>query len=154
MNDVFPKIEDLPMLGPADVIPQGFEPIRFLPGQLNPPPAIRWGELFDDIDDQGNPNPKQMPMPWRLRRAQLVASAMNHAAAVAQRQLAEWITRAQHQEKLLDQWQERWSERDDINTGLLAREQAAKQERLQEMQRLKAENHRLRKELTKLRAEG
>ena len=101
----FPDIDSLPALGPADVIPEGFETVRFLPGQVNPPPEIRWGSKFEEFDEEGNPNPEVMPIEWQLERTKKVAAAMNHAASHAQELLKQTIAIAEHQEELLRQWQ-------------------------------------------------
>lgn len=101
----FPDVNAQPLLGwkpkgddePIEPMPAGFAPVRFLPGQHNPPPAIRWGDFFDLTHKDCK------PLAWQLERVKKVAAAMNHAAAHAQDMLRQTIEIAVHQEDLLHQ---------------------------------------------------
>ena len=129
----FPDLDKLPTLGPSDVIPEGFAPIKFLPGQVNPPPAIRWGDSFDLTHKDCK------SIEWQLARVKLVAAAMNHAADVAQNLLQQTIAIANHQEQLLRQWQERDTTTSSASAQLMAQLNADKQARLEELQNTKRE---------------
>ena len=136
----FPGIDTYPDLGPPEVLPLGFAKIKFLPGQQNPPPNIMWGEYFDPE------SPKCQPIEAQLIRVKKVASAMNHAAEVAQRRVSEMIDIANHQEEQLQQWQVRYDLVVENHGQLVAAMNAEKQERLAEMQALKARVRALEKE--------
>lgn len=142
----FPDLDDLPLLGPPEVIPEGFEPVRFLPGQRNPPPKILWGDRFDPD------HPECEPVEWQIERVKKVAAAMNHAAAHAQELLRQTIEIANHQEDLLRQWQERDATNGSVTASMIATMNAEKQSRLEEMQELRAELRTARQRLAAMEA--
>lgn len=143
----FRPLEELPVVGPADVLPEGFAEVRAVPGHRNPPPAIRWGDFFEPG------HPKEMPDDWKLERAKKVAAAMNEATRASQEHYRELLKIALHQEAQLRQWEERWLSREDINSSLIERENEAKQARLQEMQALQSQLHAAQKRIRELEAE-
>jgi hypothetical protein len=154
----FPVIEELPLLGPPEAIPEGFAPVRFLPGQVNPPPKILWGVHFDPDTPQTCPmclhraKPKKTcstcngtgqhrdwrSLEWRLDRVKKVASAMNHAAAHAQDLLRQTIEIANHQEALLKQHVTRDVENTEVVQSMTDYMNADLQEKTNEILQLRA----------------
>lgn len=141
-DKLIPGIDTYPNLGPPEVMPEGFKQIKLLPSQQNPPPQIRWGEQYQN-----------MPIDKQLRRAQKVASAMNHAADIAQQRVQELIDIANHQERQLDQNKVDFAKQRELLTQMMTQNNAEKQARLQEMQLLKAELRAAQKQLKDLKGE-
>jgi hypothetical protein len=124
--------------GPLEELPEGFETVRLLPGQRAIAPSIVWGKHFNPATPQTCPecmgtrvradvvesmctfcngtgqHPLWRSERWQLERVMKVASAMNHAAAHAQKVVRELSDIATHQEQLLESHVEHNQQVDEV----------------------------------------
>lgn len=140
-DQLLPSLDTYPNLGPPEVLPEGYKVIKMLPGQQNPPPKIRWGDKFEKLSLRD-----------RLKRAQKVADAMNHAADVAQQRVSELIDVANHQEKQLENAKRAFHSQQQTMIMMTTRHNEQQQARMQEMQELKAELREAKKRISELEA--
>jgi septal ring factor EnvC (AmiA/AmiB activator) len=126
----------------ADLEPDGLgqlKSIKRLPGMKKHAPPIAWGDEY-----------KKWPIEKRLKYAEKLASAMNHAADILQTERNGLVKIAKAQEEKLKLNQKQYLEQGDFFHQQVQQHNTEKQQLYQQIVTLTSENNKLKKRVAQL----